>query len=269
MNKFESLTIAAVAVTALAMAPLTAMAQDDEAPPPLSDVWIMVPKQGMESDFEEAIKTHMAFRVDAGESWQWNTYTPVAGDRLDMYQFRYCCFDWADMDDYMAEEAQEAMGTHWDETVHPYVDHYHHYFERTDWENSHWPEGDGEGPYYEVTTWTWKADAGSSSGEARKKMSQAAIEHGWGDTGANWMWMFRMHGKPKLMLVSSFEDYADMAMPDPGFFEFMSEALSEEEVESMFADFDSGFSSVETTLWRHRPELSTPRGGNRGDAGSD
>ena len=232
----------------------------EEAPAPLSDVWIVMPKQGMESEFEDAIKTHMAFRADAGESRSWNTYTPVAGHKLGMYQFRHCCFDWADMDAYIAESVAQGLGENWDDNVHAYVAHYHHYFERMDMEHSYWPDEGTSGPYYEVTTWTWKEDAGPGPSEAREKLSKAALEAGWGEYGSNWLWMSRLHGKPKLMIVSSYESYADMTPPEMNFFEFMAQSMPEEEVQEAFAAFGAGFSSSETTIWRHREDLSSPGG---------
>ena len=46
------------------LAPLAAMADShagDERPP-LTDVWLVMPKQGMEQEFEDAARAHMAFR---------------------------------------------------------------------------------------------------------------------------------------------------------------------------------------------------------------
>jgi len=45
-----------------------AIAQDDaaEAPKPLSDVWLMVVKPGMDAEFAEAMVAHMQFRKHAG-----------------------------------------------------------------------------------------------------------------------------------------------------------------------------------------------------------
>ena len=253
--------VAGLAGIALFSVPLTLVADghEEEAPAELSDVWIMEPKQGMVSEFEEALKKHMAFRADAGEERTWYAYTPVIGDKLSMYQFRACCFDWADQDTYIESTGAMGLDDHWNENVDPYVDHYHHYLEKMDWENSHWPDG-SNGPFYEVTTWVWREDAGPGPSEARKKLSQAAKEAGWGDAGNNWLWHSRIGGKPKLMIVSSHASFADMAPPEQSFMEFMADAMSEEELEEMFTAFGSGFSSSETTVWRHREELSTPNG---------
>ncbi len=62
------------------------------------------------------------------------------------------------------------------------------------------------------------------------------------------------------MIVSSFENYADMTPPEKSFFEFMAQSMSEKELQQAFTAFGEGFSSSDTTIWRHREELSSPGG---------
>ncbi|MBT8076283.1 MAG: hypothetical protein KJN61_07420, partial [Gammaproteobacteria bacterium] len=78
------------------LAPLGAIADNHEQPDALVDVWLMVPKKGMEAEFEKAAAEHIAFRASKGDTRKWQAYTPVIGDRIDMVQYRACCFDWAD-----------------------------------------------------------------------------------------------------------------------------------------------------------------------------
>lgn len=247
-----------IAVTALALAiPATAIADHHEMPKPLTDVWIVVPKTGMEDQFETGLKSHMKVRADGGETREWGIFTPVIGDKINMYQIRSCCHDYADQDAYAADDSQEAFGEHWNEFVHPYVDHYHHYLEINDWKNSHMPEDAGPFKYYGVTTWTWKPNAGPESEAARKKMSQFALNEGWSEAGHHWLWLSRVGGKSMLMLVSPFEDYADMAPDDMPFAKFMAEKMgSEEDASELFAQFGSGFAGSNYTVWTEREDLS-------------
>lgn len=241
------------------MLPVGVVADEHEAPPALTDVWIMVPKAGMAQQFEAAVTKHMAFRAENNDSRQWMTFTPVIGDKLDVYQFRGCCFDWADQDTYLAEEADKGFDANWGENAHQYVDHYHHYFDRTDWKNSHWPDEGTDGPYYGVTSWVFKEDAPSASGEARKQMSQLAKDGGWGEKGGPWLWLRQIGGKDKLALVSPYANFADMAPPEQKFYEFAAEELgSEEKADAMFEQFSSGFASSDYTVWKYREDLSLP-----------
>lgn len=243
-------------LTLALMAPLGAFADNHEQPDALVDVWVMVPKKGMEAEFEKAAAEHIAFRAEKGDSRQWQAYTPVIGDRIDMVQFRACCFDWDDMDAYVVEAEEKGFGQHWNENVHPYVDHYHHYLERFDWEHSHWPQDAGPFKYFGVTTWDWKQNPGPESSEARKKFSKIAKEEGWAGDEHQWLWSSRIGGKSKLLLVIPHADYADMAPPETTFYEFMTSQMDEEEADAIFDDFGSGFSSSDFTIWMHRGDMS-------------
>ncbi len=250
-----------VAFASVLLLPLSLVAQEegaDEAPPPLSDIWMMVPKAGMEAEFDAAIATEIAWRAEAGESRSWLADRPVIGHNLNVVQYRSCCFDWAGIDDLEAEDAELGLDDHWNENVGPYVDHYHHYYERTDWENSHWPDEGTSGPFYGVTAWSIKQGAGPASDQAKEKMSQLAINEGWTDKDVNWLWFSRIGGKPMLALVSSYENYADMEPPEQTFFEFAIEKLGAEEAGAMFSDFGNGFSESDYTVWELDESLSSP-----------
>lgn len=248
----------AAALMALAALPVAAIADDHETPPALTDVWLIVPKQGMAAEFEAAIEAHMAYRTNRDDSADWEVYRAVIGDNPNLYQFRSSGLEWADLDAYAAEGREKGFGEHWDSNVDQYVDHYHHYLERTDWENSHWPEDAGPFRYYGVTTWTWKQGAGPGPDEARSEFSQLAKNAGWADAGNEWLWLSRIGGEPKLMVATGFADYADMEPPEQSFYEFLVEEVGADEAAATIATFSDGFSESEYTVWLHLENLSTP-----------
>ena len=258
MNKKPSMVVAAVIASILL--PLAGLADSHEEPAPLADVWIIAPKQGMEREFAAAMKEHIAMRAAKGDSRSYEGYRAILGDNINIFQFRSCCYQWADLDGYGAESEEKGFGEHWAQNVAQYVDHAHHYFERMDWENSHWPDGERtDGPYFGVTTWTIKMGAGSGPSEAMKEMSRLAKEVGWSDDN-EWLWHSRVGGKPMLMIVNSNANYAEMAPPDKSFFEVVSEHMgSEEEAQAMFDKFSSGFTGSSYTIWMHDEDLSDPR----------
>jgi hypothetical protein len=257
--KKTSIIVGMICSAAL-IVPLSVTSQEEEAPPgPLSDVWLIVPKAGMDVQFAEAVAAHMQFRVDAGEERTWQGYRVAVGHTLNVIQFRSCCFEWAGIDANEAEDVELDLSANWNENVDQYVDHYHHYLETADWENSHWPFPDDAtaGPYYGVTSWTNKEGRGPASNRAREKLSELAKEHGWTDAGNEWLWLSREAGKPVTMIVSSHENYADMAPAEQGFFEFIAEKIGEEEAGALFAAFGSGFTDSDYTIWVLDEDLST------------
>ena len=256
MSKTNVLMIVMIVALALAM-PAGLLADEHETPKPLTDVWIVVPKQGMEDQFEAGLKAHIEARTEGGDSREWSVFTPVIGDNVNMYQIRSCCHDYADQDAYTGAESQQSFSAHWNENVHPHVDHYHHYLEVNDWKNSHMPEDAGPFKYYGVTTWTWKENVGPGPEQAREEMSQIALKDGWASDGHYWLWLSRIGGKSKLMLVSAYENYADMAPDDPSFNKFMIDKMgSEEAVAALFDKFGSGFSGSSYTVWTEREDLA-------------
>ncbi|MGB5580541.1 MAG: hypothetical protein WBM68_08265 [Woeseia sp.] len=246
-----------LAISLLAAAPLCAFADNHEKPA-LDDVWLVMPKKGMEAKFDAAVMAHMKWREKQGESRDWQAYNVVLGDNPGMYMFRAGSFDWPQMDGYLKEDGEKGFGKHWNENVHQYVDHYHHYFERMDYEHSYWPEDENDFQYYGVTTWVWKEDAGNEASEARKMISKMLMDEGWGEMGNNWLWHSRIGGKPELKIVTGFKKFADMAPAEVSMFEFLTEKMgSPEAVRAKFDEFGSGFSSSNYTLWMHNESLST------------
>lgn len=255
MKKIFSL----LTMLALLMAlPFGVHADNHEKTAMLDDVWLVLPKKGMEAEFYEAAAAHMQWRSEQGESRDWNAYNVTLGDNPNIVMFRAGLFDWPEMDGFVQEDGEKGFGEHWNENVHPFVDHYHHYFERMDFEHSNWPDDETDYKYYGVTTWVWKEDADNSSSEARKTISKILIDEGWGEQGNNWLWHSRIGGRPELKLVSGFESFADMAPPEVTLFAFLTEKMgSAEEVGEMIDAFNSGFVSSDYTVWAPVPSLST------------
>ena len=116
----KSSLIVSIAGIATLILPLSLSAQDQEeeaAIPPLSDVWIIVPKRGMEAQFAEAVAADIALRAAGDDSREWIAYTVEIGHNRNLVQFRSCCFNWADQDAYEAEEDEKGFNANWNENV--------------------------------------------------------------------------------------------------------------------------------------------------------
>ena len=245
--------ITGIVGTALLLIPLSLFAQDDKRAS-LSDVWYIMPKAGMVAQFEAAAKAHLAFRRDAGDSRSWEAYSTALGSNPQLYQWREGGLTWADMDAYIAEDAKNGYSENWQANVDQYVDHYHHYIEESEYENSQWPADLPQRRYYGVTTWKINQGGGMEGYEARKELSKIGMENGWEE---NWLWQTRTGGPDVLMLVNELENMAAMEPPEQSFFDFISEKSSPEKAAELFAQFSKRYTDANFTIWAHRPDLSS------------
>ena len=254
---FRRLLVASAAMLACAVSFADNHEEEDQGPA-LSDVWIVAPKADMGGEFENAMKAYMAWRAEVDDSREWEAYVPVISYKMERYMYRTCCFEWADQDTYAAEANEKGFGEKFNEMVAPYVDHVHRYIEEFDYENSYWEEGDDQGPYYGVTTWSTAGGPAPEAYEARVKLSQMAKDSGWAGEDNQWLWHWRIGGKPVMMIVSPYSSWADMAPPEKNFRDMRVEEMGDEAaVDALFADFAKGKTEIDYTVWYHREDLGS------------
>ncbi len=256
MNRITNgLSIAALLFSGVM--PAVSVAQDEAKPPNIASLWVLVPKAGHEAQFEEALKTHIVARVEAGDARAWQIFTVEAGDDLRPYTIRYCCFKWPDQDAYSAWSLESGVSDNYNETVAPHVESISHYYTQMDIANSNWPAGSGPYTLFGVTSWTPKPGTAGDRDAALSSFTQVAKEHGWDRT---WSWSSRIGGSTQFSLVIPYENFSAMEAPDQNFFEFMSEHVGVEETAAVFQKFGNSFWGSNYTLVRLRSDLSMDRG---------
>ena len=239
---------------ALLMLPSTLLAQNTT--PPLSEMWIMVPKAGHGKEFVEGLKKHMAYRTEQGDSREWGTYTPLLGDDLNRFAVRYCCFNWADVDTYRAWGRENSqVSDHFEDYVGPHVEKFEHYFESTDWANSHWSDKNDDARFFAVTEFRIKPGHGSDFDAARDKMSQIAINQGWATDERSWIWNRTIGGKPLESIVIPHANFASMAREEKSFSRFLATHMGEGPAADLMKRFSAAAYS-DFQIWEYREELS-------------
>lgn len=250
--------ILTLALAALLLASGTTAFAQDEPAGNIVEMWTFHVAKDNIAEFEEAMKAHVALRKEAGDPFHWETYTKNTGS-LGGYYVRACCFAWADRDAYESWYADHPqVAEHFQANVDPLVKGYEHDFEETDFENSHWPEDSGPFKYVGVTTYKLAPGGWSAVSAARREISQAAINEGWASDENRWAWALSVNGHPSIALVVPFKNYADMAEPEPNFYQFLGEAIGEDETQALFEKFSSGTKGSHYEIYTYRPELSTP-----------
>lgn len=249
-------TTGLLAVLALCCAPLT-LADNHVKPPNIASVWTMTPKAEVgTAAFEAAMKEHMAWRMENGDTRSWQVYTVNSGGDRGDYTVRACCFSWADQDSYEKWAYDNNVGNTYEEQLGIHVEELSHTYQAVDIENSNWNEEDNPFYYVGVTRYTPNPAKSMQTGQIAEKMSQLAKEKGW---PRQWAWYRVIGGEDNLMLASGYRNYADMAPPEQSFYEFAAEHMGEDDAMAMLEDFGEGFWTSTYTIYRWREDLSMPR----------
>jgi hypothetical protein len=254
MNKRPAKFVLSVLAALFFMVPAVSMAQD--SPPPLAEMWIVTPKDGHGSEFYEALTEHMKFRSEHGDPRQWQSYRPLLGDELNRLAIRYCCFNWADQDEYKAwgQEAAE-VNEHFEEHVAPHAAKWEHYFEEMGWANSHWKEEDGPYTLFAVTEFNIKPGHGADFDAARDKMSQIALNQGWASNHV-WLWGTTIGGKAQESIIIPHKNFASMARDEDSFLRFLSKHMGEDAASGLLKQFSEASWSTNFQIWEHAEKLS-------------
>ncbi|MBY5979591.1 hypothetical protein [Ferrimonas balearica] len=239
-------------IVPLLLLPLSVLAADK--PDNLAEMWVITPKVGEAGKFEEALKRHVAYRKDKGDSREWRVYIPTLGNNLNYYVIRSCCSNWAEVDSYLAWQTKNKTGEHWRDNVSPLIASVGHNFAEVDMANSRWPEGDSGFQYFGVTRYSVKAGEGAGTEADKAALSENAKAMNW---PYHWAWSWNVGGKPTLNLVVPYTNYAGMADPDPGFAASLAKHMGDEDkAKALLESWSSHFSGTEYQLYRLRMDLS-------------
>jgi hypothetical protein len=255
MNKRPVNFVLSVLAILFFAAPAVSVAQD--SPPPLSEMWMVVPKADHKTEFYESLARHKTFRSEQGDPRSWQVYTPLLGDELGRVAIRSCCFSWADQDTYREwGEKNEKVGAHFNEHVAPHVEKWEHYFETMNWKNSHWNEQDGTTKFYAVTQFNVKAGHGAEFKAARDKILQIALNQGWATDDHLWLWATRIGGKPQESIIIPHENFASMNRDEDSFSGFLSEHMGAEAAAELLQQFSASTWGSDFQIWEYQEKYS-------------
>lgn len=244
-----------VLVAMLALSPLLAAAQESMSKNNVSTAWVIWPKAGQTQQFEAAIRKHAAWRKQAGEGFIWNIYQPIVGDDLAYYTIFSGGHAWADFDANQKWSTDSKATDAFNRDVGPLVERVSHYFYTNEDDISHW-NVTTQYPMYEVTR--MKLGPGQY-GNFRAAVSKAREAAAAQKFGGNWLLRSVTGGSDNMTLVIPYGSYADMAGPSPNFMQMMAKHMGGQDkaVKNMTA-IQSAIEAGDTTVYAHRPDLSTP-----------
>lgn len=254
-----ALLAALAAMTSLAatgVPPATAAETEAAAPGTMTNSWYFWPVPGSEADFEAGVKAHAAWRKAANEGWTWRVYQPVVGKDMDHYVIRAIQLHWADLDANAAWEQASGALAKYMEQMGGSVARVEHFLGEWDTKHSKWEQRD-DYLYFGVSKMKVRPGAYGDLLQELAKVHKAATERNWPKSyGIEW----RIGGSSAMLLIFPATSFADMAEPDPPFIKYLADSLpgGMEAAAATMKALGGSFESDNYTIYRYRPDLSTP-----------
>ncbi|MFC1688757.1 hypothetical protein ACFL07_03745 [Pseudomonadota bacterium] len=259
MKKRPAIFLLSLLAAMFLLLPAASMAQD--SPPPLAEMWLVTPKAGHGSEFNEALTKHMNFRSENGDPRNWEAYTPLLGEKLNQVAIRFCCFNWADVDAYRAwSQSNKKIGEHFEKHVAPHAEHWAHYFETMDWDDSHWADSAGDATLFAITEFHIKPGHDADFKAARNQLLQIALNQGWASDDRSWLWSTTIGGSPRESIIIPHQNFASMDREEDSFSRFLSEKMGEEAAAALLRKFTGSTSGSTFQIWEHQKEMSMESG---------
>lgn len=237
----------------LAIGSVPATAQDEPSGK-LTRMWKIVPKSGMENQFEEALKAHIEWRIQNNDPWEWNAYRQIAGEDMNAIFYRSHGHTWAEVDEYAESTFSEKADEHWNNTMSALVHHAVSYFDETNQEITNWPE-DAEYHYFQVIDYHVKPghtrQFESTASEIHKVLQDAKYpmpySMHWSVTGPK---------LPNAFLVFPAEKLAGFDDPEKTVFEVVADTKGEQGAAELFESFGTNVLSQEGAIYKWDEEMS-------------
>ncbi len=227
-----------------------------DAPGTVATTWVFWPKAGEEKAFEQAIKTHAAWRKQAAEGFEWAVFQPIVGSDLSFYVIRSGSHQWKDFDANQAWEEKSNAGEAFEKQMGKLVARSEHYFSDTDTKQSHWIDSK-DYKFFSVTSYFLKPGTAGERRDAISKITKAVVDEKW---AYPYSISHVIGGKEPMQVVSPTKDYAGMADAEPSLMKVLSKSLgSDTAAAETMKQFGSSIDHMDTTIYRYRPDLSTPK----------
>ncbi len=245
-----------LAVVSMLLLAMPVVAQEEGPPANLRIGYHVVVQQGHGAQFEEGLQAHRDWHAAQNDTWRWDVWQLVVGERLGRYVTISGGHRWADFDNYPVDEAADAYN--WAQTAGPHVASEDSWMDGMSIRGSRPPENPpGEGAIAEVIDHTIKPGKGQDFWNAVHRFTEAANQSNW---PVRYVFLTAEAGGQGNVatLVVFHSNWAGMGEgePSPSAREMLVAAIGEEEADKLFEAFGDSHESTTTTIWRYRADLS-------------
>jgi len=221
---------------------------------PLDKVWTIIPKPGMEVQFEKAFAAHVQWRRDNKDPWSWEVYTEADGPEVGARFARSGNHTWADFDAYEDSDFAKKADEQWNTTVAPYVAATRSSMSEYLPAISHWPDDAPDYQLFQLNTYRLKPGAEARYLTATGAIAKALMDAKW---PYNWGFLeYKTGPLPSLLLVIPALNWAGFKDPEPDVFAAVASVRGEATARMMFDAFSACVAHIDGIIVRRMPQYT-------------
>ena len=225
----------------------------DEDQGQLAISYMLQPKDGHESQFEEALKKQVAWYAEQNDQWTWTCWQWITGENFGKYIFRSGGHHWADWDTRgdLSAKAWNHFVEHGKPHVATMTSSINTGFDKI----SQWPEDYGEVPYVSVINFHIKMGKSRDFFNLLERIHKTVVKAEWPEP---FWWSTTVSGGKMgvYTLVLPYKNWADMDEPETPFWKMMEKTAGRGEADSIRQGFIDCVEKQTSALAMFRPELS-------------
>jgi hypothetical protein len=212
------------------------------------------PAAGKTAAFEQALKTHAAWRKQAGDPWDWSVYQVMTGDHTGSYMVRSGGHTWADLDAYDAGFGPKGSAR-FQANVAPLLASMTSWVTVSDTVHRHLPESADGYAIISLTTYHIKPGKGDQFDAAVDAYAKAGAK---GGTPGRYAWFNTVNSGPggTRGLAVFHKDWASFAPRQPSLGKATEDTFGHELADQIYRDLLGSISYTESLIMQYRPDLS-------------
>ncbi len=234
-------------VLSLMVLALPVLAQEEEGT--IARIGFFRAKPGMQQQFEEGLKKHMAWHKAQNDPWAWSIWSYISGEETGMYGGGTFGRKWEDFDNVPVDEEADVA-----ENVIPYSApgaewRYYEFLPKVSK-----PLGT-PAAMSQILIFRVRYGKNAEFASLIKKFHEAIEKTNWPE---HYGWYRLVNGGPgpEYVLVFPRENWASLKGPEKPFPAMLAEAVGQEEAEALLERWDKVVKSYSSTLTRNWTELS-------------
>ena len=223
------------------------------------EFWVKV-KPSMAREFEAAYGVHNEWHRN-NDSWEWQIWQVLVGEKVGSYVVRTGGHHWADFDAHSKTLA--AGGENFSEYVAGTIDSMSSRIVRFLPELSAWPEDMDRPAFVTVLEYRIRYGAAAEFSSALRKINEGFRNSDLPFRGAAWFAVVCGERKGSTyVLVFPHKNWADMKAPEKSFWTRVEEIFGRQEAENLRETYRRSIVSRTSSILAYRPDLSSVPGGN-------